>query len=45
MEPKWNEIAGDLNLCIKNYVGLTKLIVQITTRSHAYGIDPKQYRR
>jgi len=40
MEPKWTEIARDLQYSVKNYVGLTKMIVQIMQRAHAYGIDP-----
>lgn len=41
MEQNWNEIAGELNYCVKNYVGLTKQIVQVINRAHAYGIDPE----
>jgi hypothetical protein len=40
METNWTEIAGELNFAIKNYIGLTKQIVQIMNRAHAYGIDP-----
>lgn len=39
-ERDWNEIARELNYTIKNYQGLTKMIVQITNRAHAYGLDP-----
>lgn len=41
MGAEWKEIAGELNYCIKNYVGLTKQIVQVRNRAHAYGIDPR----
>jgi len=40
MQTNWNEIASELNYCIKNYNGLTKQIVQVRNRAHAYGIDP-----
>lgn len=40
MKSNWNEVAGELNYAIKNYVGLTKMIVQMTNRAYAYGIDP-----
>jgi len=40
MQTNWTEIANELNYSIKNYVGLTKQIVQVRNRAHAYGIDP-----
>lgn len=40
-ERNWNEIAKDLNYAVKNYQGITKMIVQIKNRAHAYGIDPE----
>jgi len=40
MEPRWTEIASDLSYAVKNYVGLTKMIVQIANRAQAYGIKP-----
>jgi len=40
METNWNEIANELNYAVKNYTGITKQIVQIMNRAHAYGIDP-----
>jgi hypothetical protein len=39
-ERDWTEIASELNYAIKNYQGLTKMIVQMMNRGHAYGIDP-----
>ena len=38
---KWTEVASELNYAVKNYQGLTKMIVQISNRAHAYGIDPE----
>lgn len=35
-----NEIAGELNYAVRNYAGITKQIVQIRNRAHAYGINP-----
>ena len=40
MQANWTEIANELNYGIKNYIGLTKQIVQTRNRAHAYGIDP-----
>jgi hypothetical protein len=40
MKANWTEIGNELNYQIKNYQGLTKQIVQIMNRAHAYGIDP-----
>jgi len=40
MEKNWKEIASELNYSVKNYIGLTKMIVQMSNRAHAYGIDP-----
>jgi hypothetical protein len=36
----WTEIASELNYAVKNYQGITKTIVQMTNRGHAYNIDP-----
>ena len=41
MKTNWTEIASELNYAVKNYVGLTKMIVQIRNRAHAYGIEPE----
>ena len=41
MNTKWNEISNELSYAIKNYNGMTKQIIQIKNRAHAYGIDPK----
>lgn len=41
METKWTEIASELSFSVKNYSGITKQIVQIKNRAHAYGIDPE----
>ncbi|MFH0957711.1 MAG: hypothetical protein V1897_03320 [Pseudomonadota bacterium] len=40
-ERDWTEVAKQLKYEVKNYQALTKMIVQIMNRSHAYDIPPE----